>query len=362
MLRAGWRLSENTGSKPADFELWILWVRHPLWDGEITLPKSPPGQRPRGPLAITSQGLLSVSPARSKDCSCLLLSGTDPSRARASTLPKGAKVQRLVPRKPIWPDPTAGPEGRGGREAVKEEAAPRGRNGGGAGLPDSRQPPPYVPRPPFDNFPPPRTPGLPRWRRVPSTRPSQPRKQGPDRSSSIRDSERAAPVHWLRRRRPRPSPARTWSRPAPSAAAMLTPSGAGATEPHDSGPSALAPLRRGDTLRVPSCTARSARPPPPSSVSPPGLLSQSRCSCPSSTPQTSTEFPCVQRALGVEGLPVGLFTEARAAFSLLSGNNSSAQGLAHNRRSLNRKKSLLGVSVASSGTLRPGCEESGGSP
>lgn len=67
-------------------------------------------------------------------------------------------------------------------------------------------------------------------------------------------------------------------------------------------------------------------------------------------------------ALGVEGLASGFFTEARAAFSLLSGNNSSAQGLAHNRCSPNRKKRLLGVSVASSGTLRPGCEESRGSP
>lgn len=117
MLRAGWRLSENTG-KPADFELWTLWVRHPLWDGEIALPKSPRGQRPRGPLAITSQGPLSGSPARSKGCSCLLLSGTAPSGARASNLPKGAKVHGLFPREPVWPDPTAGPEGRGGQDAV----------------------------------------------------------------------------------------------------------------------------------------------------------------------------------------------------------------------------------------------------
>lgn len=42
-LRAGWRLTENTG-KPADFELWTLGVTHPLWDGEIALPKSPRGR------------------------------------------------------------------------------------------------------------------------------------------------------------------------------------------------------------------------------------------------------------------------------------------------------------------------------
>lgn len=113
-----------------------------------------PGQKPRLPAA----------------------SRHSPTPGPALLSPKG---QRTLPRGAAGPGRAAGPEGRGGREAAEEGAAPRGRYGGGAGLPASRRrPPPRLPPPPFDNFPPPRTLGLPRWRRVPSVSPSQPPRRG----------------------------------------------------------------------------------------------------------------------------------------------------------------------------------------
>lgn len=165
-----------------------------------------------------------------------------------------------------------------------------------------------------------RTPGLPRWRLVPSASPSRPSRLGPHLSSSIRDPESPAPAHWLRRRRPRPPPARSRSCPAPSVTAMLAPCewdvGGGVLGRRTPPPWHLHVWMTPEEFSHVLHATQSPRPP---SVSPPGLLSQSvflpqfhlsnihwvgfRCvptlselrGCPvASSQKTEAHFPCCQ--------------------------------------------------------------------
>lgn len=164
MLREGRALSKNTG-KPAELEPWTLWVRLTCsmgWENHSDYGSS----GPQASMAVASQEPPSVSPTESKARPRPLLSDSSKRGWDISSPQKGYDPVTIPERasdSSLGPD--VGPEGRGGREAVKEEAVPGGSNGEGAGLPAFRQPLPHVPQPRFNNFPPPRTPGPPRWRR-----------------------------------------------------------------------------------------------------------------------------------------------------------------------------------------------------
>lgn len=152
MLRAGRVPSEQTG-KPAESEPWTPWVRLTSSGARgVVRTQGPRDQRPCWPPA---SGATFCPPTRVRS-PFQPFPFRQESQAEIGHLlcPKGHS-SGVTPEGAGDAWPGLRPEGRGGREAVKEEAALGGRYGGGAGLFASRRPPPHFPRPPFDDFPPP---------------------------------------------------------------------------------------------------------------------------------------------------------------------------------------------------------------
>lgn len=142
-------------------------------------------------LAAARQRPSFPSPAGSEARSRVLLFGRSPNQGLGISSPQRGHGSAVNSRGNRWGPvrPRAGRQGRA--------AGCKGRGGTGrplwrrGGAPRFSRPPPHFPRPPFDNFPPPGTPRLPSWRRVPGTRCSQPPRRGPNLSSSIRGPERS---------------------------------------------------------------------------------------------------------------------------------------------------------------------------
>lgn len=164
--------------------LLTLWLRliYPQWvmrsDPEASRSERPPSPKFRGTGSPFQPALFGHNsyPGR----------GSDPH-------PKGAAAQGFAPRERRG---RARQQGRkqtkaGGR---KGRGGAGGCYGGGAGLLASLQPPPNFSRPPFDSFPPWRTPESQSWRRVLRARASRP----PPRSSNLSASIRVPFVPRLR--------------------------------------------------------------------------------------------------------------------------------------------------------------------